>query len=271
MIDESKRWPESFPDRWASEWGEDEYGLWMAFHYKKIRHVMRWIEPGTFMMGSPEDESRRNDDETLHQVTLTEGFWLGATTVPQALWRAVTDKNPSRFKGDGRPVERISWEDTQTFMEQLNRAILGLDLVLPTEAQWEYACRAGTATSFYFGESITTDQVNFNGQYSLEATEKGIFREETVTVEALLCNQWGLYQMHGNIREWCCDWYGDYPKELAVDPAGSITGSSRVSRGGSWFSNGRDCRSADRNRSGLGYSYSRIGFRLAARGRTGKR
>ena len=88
MIDESKRWPESFPDCWASEWGEDEHGLWMAFHFQELRHVLRWIEPGVFMMGSPEDESERYDEEILHHVTLTEGFWLGATTVTQALWQA---------------------------------------------------------------------------------------------------------------------------------------------------------------------------------------
>ncbi|MDU9048739.1 MAG: formylglycine-generating enzyme family protein [Candidatus Electrothrix sp. Rat3] len=269
MINESKRWPESFPDRWASEWGEDEHGLWMAFHFQKLRHVLRWIEPGTFMMGSPEDEPERYDDEILHQVTLTEGFWLGATTVPQALWQAVMQENPSHFKGDQRPVEQISWEDTQEFMERLNKEIPGLELILPTEAQWEYACRAGTTTPFSFGENVTTDQVNYDGNYPYAGGEKGEYREETVDVKALPCNDWGLYQMHGNVREWCQDWFGDYPAGSVVDPVGPSDGRYRVCRGGSWINDARDCRSALRSGFEPGSRHDWIGFRLA-RGRTSK-
>jgi len=269
MIDESKRWPESFPDRWASEWGEDEHGLWMAFHYKKLRHVLRWIEPGTFMMGSPEDEPERYDDEILHQVTLSEGFWLGATTVTQALWQAVTGDNFSKFKGDERPVEQVSWENAHRFMERLNKEIAGLELELPTEAQWEYACRAGTMTPFFFGDNISTDQVNYDGNDPYAGGEKGLYHEETVEVKALACNDWGLYQMHGNVREWCRDWYGDYPDEATIDPVGPSKGRDRVYRGGSWFYHGRNCRSACRNRNVPGHRYYWLGFRLA-RGRTGK-
>ncbi len=272
MIDESKRWPESFPDRWASEWGEDEYGLWMAFHYQEIRHVLRWIEPGTFMMGSPKDEADRESlgvDETLHQVTLSEGFWLGATTVTQALWQAVNGENPSEFKGDQRPVEQVSWEDVQNFMAQLNKDIPGLELDLPTEAQWEYACRAGTTTPFFFGENISTDQVNYDGNHPYADGEKGEYRKKTVEVKALPCNDWGLYQMHGNVWEWCRDRYGDYPKESVSDPLGAATGRDRVCRGGSWFNLGRRCRSASRHwREPVIRSYW-LGFRLA-RGRTSK-
>ena len=271
MIDEFKRWPESFPDRWASEWGEDKYGLWMAFHYKQVRHVMRWIEPGTFMMGSPENEVERETwgaDETLHQVTLSQGFWLGATTVTQELWQAVTGDNPSRFKGDQRPVEQVSWEDAQKFMAELNKEIPGLELDLPTEAQWEYACRAGTITPFFFGENISTDQVNYN----TAGGEKGSYQGETVEVKALPCNDWGLYQMHGNVWEWCRDWLGDYPLVPVVDPSGSAGGitSSRVFRGGSWFDYSRSCRSASRNGSQQDNRRLTLGFRLA-RGRTGRR
>ncbi len=272
MIDESKRWPESFPDRWASEWGEDEYGLWMAFHYQKIRHVMRWIEPGTFMMGSPKDEAERESwglDETLHQVTLSQGFWLGATTVTQELWEAVTGGNPSEFKGDERPVERVSWEDAQKFMAQLNEEIPALELDLPTEAQWEYACRAGTSTPFFFGDNITTDQVNYDGNHPYADGEKGKFREKTVDVKALPCNDWGLYQMHGNVDEWCRDWYADYPSGSVVDPVGPSEGRGRVCRGGSWFSFGRYCRSAYRLRYGPVLRHFTLGFRLS-QGRTGK-
>ena len=269
MIDESKRWPESFPDRWASEWGEDEHGLWMAFHYQKLRHVLRWIEPGTFMMGSPEDEPERDDDETQHQVILSEGFWLGATTVTQELWKAVTGENPSKFKDDERPVEHISWEDAQKFMEQLNVAIPGLALVLPTEAQWEYACRAGTSTPFSFGDNITPDQVNYDGNYPYVDGKKGEYREETVDVKALPCNDLGLYQMHGNVREWCQDWFGDYPAGSVIDPIGSSKGRIRVYRGGSWISFGRICRSASRDGYEPDLRYDWLGFRLS-QGRTGR-
>jgi len=272
MIDESKRWPESFPDRWASEWGEDEYGLWMAFHYEKIRHVLRWIEPGTFMMGSPKDEPERESwggDETLHQVTLSEGFWLGATTVTQELWQAVVGDNPSKVQGDQRPVERVSWEDVQKFMVQLNKEIPGLELVLPTEAQWEYACRAGTTTPFFFGENITTDQVNYDGNYPYAGGEKGEYREETVDVKALPCNDWGLYQMHGNVEEWCRDWYEEYPVGSVVDPLGPDNGRDRVCRGGSWGRIAWDCRSAHRDWAGPGFRRYWRGFRLS-RGRTGR-
>ncbi|WLE98572.1 MAG: formylglycine-generating enzyme family protein [Candidatus Electrothrix communis] len=269
MINESKRWPEFFPDRWASEWGEDEHGLWMAFHFQKLRHVLRWIEPGTFMMGSPEEEPQRYKDETLHQVTLSEGFWLGATAVTQALWQAVMQENPSHFKGDQRPVEQISWEDTQEFMERLNKEIPGLELILPTEAQWEYACRAGTTTPFSFGENVTTDQVNYDGNYPYAGGEKGEYREETVDVKALPCNDWGLYQMHGNVREWCQDWFGDYPAGSVVDPVGPSDGRTRVCRGGSWFRHGRYCRSAYRRGDPPGLRDDSLGFRLS-RGRTSK-
>jgi sulfatase modifying factor 1 len=269
MIDESKRWPESFPDRWASEWGEDEYGLWMAFHYEKLRHVMRWIEPGTFMMGSPEDEPERYDDETLHQVTLSEGFWLGATTVTQALWQAVTGENPSHFKGEQRPVENVSWNDAQQFVNQLNKKVHGLELELPTEAQWEYACRAGTTTPFFFGENISTDQVNYDGNHPYADGEQGGYREETVDVKVLPCNDWGLYQMHGNVWEWCQDWLGEYPVEPVIDPFGPNTGRNRVCRGGSWYSSGWYCRSASRIRVVSGFRCFWLGFRLA-RGRTSR-
>ena len=273
MIDESKRWPESFPDRWASEWGEDEHGLWMAFHYKQIRHVMRWIEPGTFMMGSPDDELGRNPrgtDEVLHMVTLSEGFWLGETTVTQELWLAVTGENPSYFKGDERPVEQVSWEEIQVFLGKINRDIFGLELNLPTEAQWEFACRAGTSTPFSFGDKITQNQINYNSHSLYSDEKKGGYRTRTVEAKALPCNTWGLYQMHGNVWEWCQDFYGEYSRELVIDPAGPDMGHIHVCRGGSWNLNGRYCRSAYRYWQESDFCNFALGFRLA-RGRTGRR
>ena len=112
--------PAAFPESWASDWGEDEYGLWMGFTYKGVRQDFRWIEPGTFLMGSPKNEPGRSDNETQHKVTLTEGFWLAETTVTQALWEAVMDYDPSYFKGGSRPVEQVSWEYTQLFIAKMN-------------------------------------------------------------------------------------------------------------------------------------------------------
>ena len=200
-----------------------------------VEYIFRWIPAGSFLMGSPKEEHGRFNDEIQHQVTLTEGFWLGETTVTQALWQAVMGDNPSRFKGKEQPVEQVSWDDVQRFLERVNLEVSDLEAVLPTEAQWEYACRAGTDTPFSFGKNITTDQVNYDGNLPYVGSAKGRYRKKTVDVRALPCNSWGLYQMHGNVWEWCHDWYGEYPKEAVVDPIGLIDGRYRVLRGGSWF------------------------------------
>jgi formylglycine-generating enzyme required for sulfatase activity len=262
-----QRIPETFPENWASDWGQDRYGLWMSFRYKGVRQCLRWIEPGEFMMGSPQSEPKRYDDEQQHEVILTRGFWLADTACTQALWQAVMSDNPSDFKGEDRPVDSVSWKDAQAFMEKINADIPGLELQLPTEAQWEYACRAGTTTPFYFGENITADQVNFDGNYPYNKGKKGEYREQTVPVKSFACNDWGLYEMHGNIWEWCADWYGDYPKSTVVDPLGPEKGDNRVLRGGSWFGFGRDVRSADRRGDGPAYRHRFYGFRVA-RGQT---
>ena len=145
-------YPKEFPEPWASDWGEDEYGLWMGFTYKGVKQLFRWIEPGSFDMGSPVEELERNDNEDQHTVTLTHGYWLAESTVTQALWQAVMNETPSDFKGDNRPVENISWDDAQRFIDTMNTMKGELKLCLPSEAQWEYACRAGTNTAFSFGE-----------------------------------------------------------------------------------------------------------------------
>lgn len=127
--------PEEFPESWASDWGEDEFGLWMAFTYKGVRQAFRWCEPGTFLMGSPEDEPERDDDELQHQVTLTKGFWIADAAVTQGLWQIIMGNNPSTFIGDENPVENISWEDAQAFIAKMNVMKAELKLCLPTEAQ----------------------------------------------------------------------------------------------------------------------------------------
>ncbi|WP_372365635.1 formylglycine-generating enzyme family protein [Candidatus Uabimicrobium sp. HlEnr_7] len=238
---------------WFNDWGRDEYGLWMAFTYKNVRQVMRWIRPGTFMMGSPETEEYRQEGEVQHQVTISKGFWLAETACTQELWEAVMESNPSKFKSDKNPVEMVSWNDCSVFMEKLNEEVLDLELCLPTEAQWEYACRAGTTTAFSFGKSITTNQVNYRG-------------ESTVEVKSFECNNWGLYEMHGNVWEWCSDWYDEYDISVTTDPVGAISGSVRIFRGGSWgLSSSWLMRSAYRSGLMPGYCLDIIGFRFCLR------
>ena len=267
--------PERFPLPWASAWGDDEYGLWMMLELGEARQRFRWIAPGTFEMGSPVDEPERMDDEVPHQVTLTQGYWLADTACTQALWMAVMgsnpSRNPSRFQVDPRnPVEQVSWNDVQEFLEKLDRRVPGLDARLPSEAEWEYACRAGTTTAFSFGANITPEQVNYNGNHPYAGGKKGLYREKTVPVASLPANAWGLYEMHGNVWEWCADWYGDYPSTPQTDPHGAVTGDQRVLRGGSWGGDGRNVRSASRNYNEPGvrdFNFN-FGFRLApGRGR----
>jgi formylglycine-generating enzyme required for sulfatase activity len=181
-----------------------------------------YIEPGEFMMGSPEDEPGRSKNETQHRVTLTKGFYMQTTQVTQGQWKAVMGNNPSRFKdgGDNCPLEKVSWDDTQAFIKKVNQLEKTDRYRLPTEAEWEYACRAGTTKFFFFGNCLSTDQANYNGNYPLEGCPKGEYREKTVPVASFDPNAWGLYDMHGNVYEWCQDWYGDYPTETVTDPAG---------------------------------------------------
>ena len=256
--------PNEFPAPWASDWGEDvHHGLWMSFQYRGVRQQLRWIPPDTFRMGSPQSEAERSSAETPHQVTLSQGFWLADTTCTQALWEAVLGENPSRFTGAERPVEQVSWEDAQRFLERLNAVLTDDVFRLPTEAEWEYACRAGTTTPFWFGEQITPEQVNYNGNHPYAGGRRGVCRSETVPVQALPCNGWGLYQMHGNVWEWCQDWYGAYASGPAIDPVSPDAGGHRVLRGGGWFDDGGLVRSAYRRAYLPGYRFDSIGFRLA--------
>ena len=184
-LDRNAFWQSGQPPSWADKngWGTDEYGHWVTFSVEnkqgqKITQRMRWIEPGTFLMGSPENEPERLDDEgPQHSVTIGRGFWLFDTACTQALWEAVMGENPSRFKGADRPVENVSWNDCQDFLQRLNERLPGLDLALPSEAQWEYACRAGTTTPFSFGANITPEQVNYNGDYPYAGGKKGLYRQ----------------------------------------------------------------------------------------------
>jgi sulfatase modifying factor 1 len=160
-------------------------------------------------------------------------------------------------------VESVSWDDCRDFINKLNGLKSGLHLRLPTEAEWEYACRAGTQTPFWFGENITPDQVNYDGNHPYAGGTKGKYREETVAVKSLPCNGWGLYQMHGNVWEWCADRYGKYPTGSVMNPGGPTDGAYRVGRGGGWISSGRSVRSADRGGVEPASRFRSTGFRLA--------
>ena len=223
------------------------------------------IESGEFLMGSPSSEAKRGGDEgPQHRVRISESFYLGKYEVTQSQWRAVMGSDPSYFEGDNLPVEVVSWNDCQEFCRKLSERT-GRTIRLPTEAEWEYSCRAGTTTPFHFGSTISTDQVNYDGNYPYGAGRKGVYREKTTPVGSFPANAWGLYDMHGNVWEWCGDWYGEdyYASSPGTDPAGPGSGEDRVLRGGSWYDGARGCRCA--LRSGLwpdGLDF--IGFRVVA-------
>ncbi|MFO0925716.1 MAG: bifunctional serine/threonine-protein kinase/formylglycine-generating enzyme family protein [Gemmataceae bacterium] len=220
-----------------------------------------WIPPGSFLMGSPPTEEQRSDNETQHRVTLTQGYWLGVHEVTQAQWRAVMGNNPSKFKGDNLPVESVSWDDCQAFCRKLGEKT-GKRFRLPTEAEWEYACRAGTTTTFHFGETISTEQANYDGNYTYGRGKKGTYCQKTTPVGNYPANSWGLHDMHGNVWEWCQDWFGAYGLQDIKDPKGLLSGAARVLRGGSWYGHPWNCRAAFRRRLVPDRRYGTYGCRV---------
>jgi formylglycine-generating enzyme required for sulfatase activity len=235
------------------------------------------IPGGAFLMGSPESEAGRLESEgPQHEITVSP-FYMGKYEVTQAQWRIVAKlpkagldlaSEPSRFKGDNLPVEQVSWEEAVEFCERLSRAT-GRQYRLPSEAEWEYACRAGTTTPFAFGETITPELVNYDVNYPYASVPKGtyrFYRGQTTSVGSLgAANAFGLYDMHGNVWEWCMDWYSKnyYSQSPNADPKGPNTGSSRVMRGGGWDDRGAQyCRSAYRSRYAPGDRGYFLGFRL---------
>lgn len=184
---------------------------------------MAWIPPGSFMMGSPQEEPGREDDESLHAVRLTKGFWMGRTEVTQAQWRAVMGNNPSKLQGDRLPVETVSYNDVQAFLEKLNRYHPGHPYRLPTEAEWEYASRAGTTTAYWTGDDLTNRQAVFGRKQYWRYPAHEVPKHQA-EVTSHIANPWGLYHVHGNVWEWCSDWYEPYPKKEAIDPRGPRQG-----------------------------------------------
>jgi len=209
------------------------------------------IPAGTFQMGSNDG----NDEKPVHTVRIMQPFYLGKYEVTQGQWQAVMGSNPSKFTGDpNRPVENVSWDDVQEFIRRLNSREGGATYRLPTEAEWEYAVRAGTTTRWSFG-----DDARQLGRYAWPEENAGGY---THPVGQLQPNPWGLYDMHGNVWEWVQDWYGSYTSGTAVDPAGPSSGSDRVYRGGSCYGLARECWSALRRGAAPGNRYNALGFRL---------
>jgi formylglycine-generating enzyme required for sulfatase activity len=262
LLSEQAFWRSGTKPTWVSDYGKDPNGLWCEFQVPRrggkgmVTQRMRWIQPGEFMMGSPEgEEGRWSDESPAHSVKLTQGYWMADSQVTQELWMAVgRGENPSDFKGESNPVENVSWEDCQAWFEKLREHHESLQPSLPTEAQWEHACRAGSPSAYCFGDDPR------------ELPKYGWFGENTESkthpVKQLQPNGWGLYDMHGNVWEWCSDWWGDYPASAQSDPTGPAKGTARVLRGGSWNYPARLLRSACRFRLDPGYRYNYLGFRL---------
>ena len=248
-------------------------GFWGDSTFPGLEMVA--IPGGAFLMGSPADESEREQkrESPQHEVTIAP-FFMGRYPVTQVQWRAVAAmpqierelrSDPSRFKGDNRPVERVSWRDAVEFCSRLS-AHTGRYYRLPTEAEWEYACRAGTTTPFHFGDMILTEVANFDGSYAYSDGPRGEYRGETTAVDQFgIANAFGLSDMHGNVWEWCQDkWHGNYDG-APIDGSAWLSsgeGDLRVRRGGSWYDNPGDCRSAYRNGDFPDNRYDRIGFRV---------
>lgn len=236
------------------------------------------ISAGEFVMGSPKDERRRELDEVQHTVRLTRDFYLGRTEVTHGQFETFvretqykteaeragdfrTWKNPGVIQTAEHPVVCVTIADVRAFCEWLSR-VERKRYRLPTEAEWEYACRAGTTTPFHFGESVTTEQANFNGTTTYAREPKGASRGGTVSAGVFPPNPWGLHDMIGNVWEWCSDRYSRYPQGAVTDPKGGASGDVYLTRGGSWANAPEYCRSAYRFGARQDQRFSALGFRV---------
>jgi formylglycine-generating enzyme required for sulfatase activity len=253
---------QGIPPAWAWEWGEDRYGPFCLFRVKGVGQRLRWIPPGRFVMGSSPDEVGRFDDESPQRVVrFSEGFWLFDTPCTQELWVAVMGENPSDFRSPTRPVEKVSWIDCQSFVKRLNRQLEGLELSLPSEAQWEYACRAGSMKATFAGDPQILGEANaplldgiawYGGNcgvdfeltegYDISSWSEKQYDSKTGGTHPVgrkAPNAWGLYDMLGNVWEWCMD-------KWSKDP-GAPASADRVIRGGSCLEYARRVRAACRS------------------------
>ncbi|MEG4146049.1 bifunctional serine/threonine-protein kinase/formylglycine-generating enzyme family protein [Microcoleus sp. Pol12B5] len=222
------------------------------------------IPGGSFVMGSPNTEAGRSNNEGPQRTVNISPFFMGKYPITQEQWEVVMGNNPSDIKGLKRPVEQVSWNNALEFCQKISQKT-GKIYRLPSEAEWEYACRAGTTTPFYFGETITPNLVNYDGNYPYGAAPKGRYRKQTTDVGSFPPNPFGLYDMHGNVWEWCSDKWHDNYSGAPTDGSSweTATDNKRVLRGGSWNNHALYSRSADRDRNSAGYKLRNWGFRVA--------
>ena len=229
----------------------------------EIRPMFVPIPPGVFLMGSPPSENARSTDENQHAVNLTRVFEIADAPVTQAQYESVIGANPSHFKESGpdAPVEQVSWEDAMDWCQKMSAQDADYDYRLPTEAEWEYSCRAGTTSPYHFGSKLNGSEANCDGTHPYGTTEKGSYLKHTSKVRSYPPNAWRLYDLHGNVWEWCADWYGEYSDKAVADPRGADKGDFRVLRGGSWDDGAQFCRSGNRHGCAPDLRLSAIGFR----------
>ena len=261
----------------ATTQSQPKAGTRMILSIRGVEYAFRWIPSGSFMMG---------EGNSQHKVNLSRGFWLLESPITQEMWQSIMGKNPSSFTGSDRlPVENISWKDCQKYIKKLNELAHGKKGIfsfsqgkpeidgfpegfafsLPTEAEWEYACRAGTTTPYWFGGSLNGDKANCRGTSPYGTDKKGPYLKKTTEVGKYPANAWGLVDMHGNVGEWVQDWYGDYPTGEVTDPTGPEGGLGRVCRGGGWYGSAVSCRAASRYWGEPGWRLYDRGARLALR------
>jgi len=270
---------------WAVATGQDAHGTWADFEVAGYRTRLRRVPAGTFMMGAPETEAGVGPDELQHTVTLTHDYWLAESECTQTLWQIVMGANPSYFVSAERPVEQVTWPDVQMFLERLNARVPGLHARLPSEAEWEYGCRAGTTSGTYAGEiapvgtynaPILDDIAWYGGNSGVAFELDNGFDTSFLpdkqypdalagshTVKLKQPNRWGVYDCLGNLWEWCQDWFGPYDAGTVLDPQGPATGDGRVIRGGAWMDQAVDIRAANRNQGTPVDKVIILGFRIA--------
>ncbi|MBL7649303.1 MAG: formylglycine-generating enzyme family protein [Candidatus Hydrogenedentes bacterium] len=219
------------------------------------------VPPGSFIMGSPEHEKDRKPTETERRITISREFYIGVYEVTQAEYEAVMGHNPAREKGATLPVDHVTWHDAVAFCDKLTAQESGMRYRLPTEAEWEYTCRAGTATRYYWGDDPELASIGDHAFYKANSGGK------THIVGQKKPNPWGLHDMNGNVWEWCQDWMGPYVPEETKDPQGPAAGEGKVCRGGCWAYEASRCRSAERNDAPADSAHVNLGFRVVAEAR----